>query len=180
MLVDALLFRSKFALLKGTVAEADRLLEKALADGGKVFIPAFSLGRTQELIYEMDRLFSDPKLNSRFPSLSSNGRIPVFIDTPLGLEITKIYSRLSEYWDKESKELFHKGDHPIDFKNLYSVEKYQDHKRLLNINGPAIIIAGSGMCTGGRIVDHLEHGLEDSANDIFFVGYQAKKGLNYS
>ena len=57
---------------------------------------------------------------------------------------------------------------------MYGVEKYRDHKKLLNIKGPAIIIAGSGMCTGGRIVDHLKCGLEDPANDIFFVGYQAK------
>ena len=54
------------------------------------------------------------------------------------------------------------------------MERYRDHQKLLDIKGPAIIIAGSGMCTGGRIVDHLEHGLQDSANDIFFVGYQAK------
>jgi len=100
--------------------------------------------------------------------------IPVFIDSPLGLEITKIYSRLSEYWDKEAKELKAKGDHPIDFKNLYSVERFRDHKRLLEMEGPAIVIAGSGMCTGGRIVEHLKERIEDSRNDIFFVGYQAK------
>jgi len=98
----------------------------------------------------------------------------VFVDSPLGLKITKIYSDLEEFWDKEAKALKAKGDHPIDFKNLYAVEKYRDHKKLMNIKGPAIIIAGSGMCTGGRIVDHLKHGLEDPANDIFFVGYQAK------
>ena len=101
-------------------------------------------------------------------------KIPVFIDSPLGLKITKIYSDLEQYWDKEAKDLKARGDHPIDFKNLYSVEKYRDHKKLLDIKGPAIIIAGSGMCTGGRIVEHLKHGLQDSANDIFFVGYQAK------
>ena len=137
----------------------EKLLHKALADKGIIYIPAFSLGRTQELIYELDRIGT---------------KIPVFVDSPLGLKITKIYSDLEEFWDKEAKALKAKGDHPIDFKNLYAVEKYQDHKKLLNINGPAIIIAGSGMCTGGRIVDHLEHGLEDPANDIFFVGYQAK------
>jgi metallo-beta-lactamase family protein len=101
-------------------------------------------------------------------------KIPVFIDFPLGLKITKIYSDLEQYWDKEAKDLKARGNHPIDFKNLYSVEKYRDHKKLLDIKGPAIIIAGSGMCTGGRIVEHLKHGLQNSANDIFFVGYQAK------
>ena len=134
-------------------------LDRALDDGGKVFIPAFSLGRTQELIYEMDRIGT---------------KVPVFIDSPLGLEITKIYSRLSEYWDKEAKELKANGDHPIDFKNLYPVERFRDHKKLMEMDGPAVIIAGSGMCTGGRIIDHLREGIGDSRNDIFFVGYQAK------
>jgi len=144
---------------KDRVAALDKLLHKALADKGIVYIPAFSLGRTQELIYELDRI----KI-----------KVPVFVDSPLGLKITKIYSTLEEFWDKEAKTLKSKGNHPIDFKNLYAVQKYRDHKKLLNINGPAIIIAGSGMCTGGRIVDHLKHGLEDPKNDIFFVGYQAK------
>ncbi|MCD4722845.1 MAG: MBL fold metallo-hydrolase [Desulfobacula sp.] len=144
---------------KGRLNALKKMLHKALADKGVVYIPAFSLGRTQELIYELDRL---------------GIKVPVFIDSPLGLKITKIYSYLEAFWDKEAKDLKKKGDHPIDFKNLYAVEKYRDHKKLLNITGPAIIIAGSGMCTGGRIVDHLKHGLEDPLNDIFFVGYQAK------
>ena len=92
----------------------------------------------------------------------------------LGLKITQIYSDLEAFWDKEAADLKAGGDHPMDFKNLYAVGRYRDHKKLLDIKGPAVIIAGSGMCTGGRIVDHLAHGLEDPANDIVFVGYQAK------
>ena len=140
----------------------------------------------------MDRLFSatDPhrltqtgnshakrKIKERQEGMAAQKaefNVPVFIDSPLGLEITKIYSRLSEYWDREAKELKAKGDHPIDFKNLYSVERFRDHKRQLEMDGQAIIIAGSGMCTGGRIVDHLKSGIEDARNDILFVGYQAK------
>ena len=179
---------------KERVRRLGEILARALKDGGKVFIPAFSLGRTQELIYEMDRLFSDPQITQisadygkelaakRRKSRKIRERkvqkaevkIPVFIDSPLGLEITKIYSRLSEYWDKEARELKGKGDHPIDFKGLYAVERFWDHKKLLEMDGQAIIIAGSGMCTGGRIVDHLKSGIEDARNDILFVGYQAK------
>ncbi|MGB3222118.1 MAG: MBL fold metallo-hydrolase RNA specificity domain-containing protein, partial [Desulforhopalus sp.] len=144
---------------KGRIEALRNLLQKALKDKGIIYIPAFSLGRTQELLYELDRI--GPK-------------VPVFVDSPLGLAITKIYSNLADFWDEEAKDLMEKGDHPFDFKGLYAVEKYQDHKKLLNIKGPAIIIAGSGMCTGGRIVDHLRLGLEDPANDIVFVGYQAK------
>ena len=144
---------------KGRIEVLRKILGMALDDGGIVYIPAFSLGRTQELIYEFDRIGT---------------KVPVFIDSPLGLEITKIYSRLDSFWDKEAKDLKAKGDHPIDFKNLYSVERFRDHKKLLDMDGPAIIIAGSGMCTGGRIIEHLRKGIEDSRNDIFFVGYQAK------
>ena len=141
------------------VTALKKLLKRALEDKGIVYIPAFSLGRTQELIYELDRIKTEA---------------PVFIDSPLGLGITKLYQDMEPFWDKEARTLKAQGDHPIDFKNLYAVEKFKDHQYLLNIKGPAIIIAGSGMCTGGRIVDHLKNGLDNPANDVFFVGYQAK------
>lgn len=147
------------------VERLSSILNKALQDNGKIYIPAFSLGRTQELIYEIDRIFSEHKIEKS---------IPVFIDSPLGLKITKIYSDMNEFWDQEATDLLRKGDHPIDFENLYAVENYQHHKKLMEIPGPAIIIAGSGMCTGGRIIDHLENDLDNSKSDILFVGYQAK------
>jgi metallo-beta-lactamase family protein len=144
---------------------ADRLatlantLDHALSDSGIVYIPAFALGRTQELIFELDRI---------------NPGVRVFIDSPLGIRITRLYQAMDQCWDREAKALKAAGDHPIRFKHLYAVEKFQDHQRLLHLTGPAVIIAGSGMCTGGRIVNHLKHGLSDPKNDLFFVGYQAK------
>nr|WP_246294122.1 hypothetical protein [Desulfobacter latus] len=84
---------------------------------------------------------------------------------------------MDDCWDREAKALKAAGDHPLRFKHLYAVEKFQDHRRLLHLTGPAVIIAGSGMCTGGRIVNHLKHGLDDPKNDLFFVGYQAKGTL---
>ncbi len=149
-------------------------LTRAMADKGKVFIPAFSLGRTQELLFELDRLFSDEQWKN-----SRNTPVPVFVDSPLGLKITKIYSELHPFWDSECKNLQAQGDHPFDFENLYAISRYKDHKMLLDIPGPAIIIAGSGMCTGGRIVDHLESGLEKPENDIFFAGYQVRGTPGY-
>jgi len=156
------------------VRRLGKILTRALVDKGKILIPSFALGRTQELIYEMDRLFSDPELRKEFPELNSGSRIPVFLDSPLGLEITKIYSRLSEYWDKEAKHILRQGDHPIDFDHLYAVEGHMDHLKLCDMDGQAVIIAGSGMCTGGRILKHLKAGITDQKNDIFFVGYQAR------
>lgn len=156
------------------VRRLGKILTRALVDKGKILIPSFALGRTQELIYEMDRLFSDPELRKEFPELNSGSRIPVFLDSPLGLEITKIYSGLSEYWDKEAKHILRQGDHPIDFDHLYAVEGHRDHLKLCDMDGQAVIIAGSGMCTGGRILKHLKAGITDRKNDIFFVGYQAR------
>ena len=139
------------------------VLSRALADQGKVWIPAFALGRTQELLYEMDRLFHDGSFQAT-----------VFVDTPLGLEITKIYSNLSAYWDKEALALFAGGDHPMDFKGLFAVRSHSDHLRLCEADGPMVILAGSGMCTGGRITDHIRRGIGERKNDILFVGYQAR------
>ncbi|ACN15116.1 metallo-beta-lactamase family protein (RNase) [Desulforapulum autotrophicum HRM2] len=150
---------------KERVGRLGRILLKALSDNGKVFVPVFALGRCQELIYEMDRIFG---------GWEQAEKIPVFVDSPLGLQITNIYSKLSEYWDGEAKALLDAGDHPIDFKNLYAVENHGSHAQLTDIKGPAVILAGSGMCTGGRIVNHLKKGLEDRRNDLLFVGYQAQ------
>ncbi|MFH0726863.1 MAG: MBL fold metallo-hydrolase [Pseudomonadota bacterium] len=151
------------------IGRLESILEKALGDNGKVLIPAFALGRTQELLYELDRLFSNPK--SSFSK--ENRHLPVFIDSPLGLAITRIYSDLTEGWDREAKALLANADHPLDFDHLYGVASFTDHQQLLELNGPAIIIAGSGMCSGGRIVAHLKRHLDDPATDILFVGYQA-------
>ncbi|EFK11547.1 metallo-beta-lactamase domain protein [delta proteobacterium NaphS2] len=138
-----------------------QVLQKALADGGKVLIPAFALGRTQELLYEMDRVFG-----------KGDFRVPVFLDSPLGLEITKVYSSLSQYWDQEARGHLSRGDHPIDFDGLYAVRRHSDHMDLQRTDGPMVILAGSGMCTGGRIVNHIREGIEKPENDMLFVGYQ--------
>lgn len=148
------------------VERLGKVLKRCLADGGKVFIPAFSLGRTQELLFELDRLCADP-------DLGIGSRVPVCIDSPLGLEITRIYSRLKPFWDEEARELLRQGDDPLDFAELYAVTRFKDHRELVHTDGPAVIVAGSGMCTGGRIIDHLLHGLDNPRNDVLFVGYQA-------
>lgn len=155
------------------VERLGQALVRAFSDGGKVFIPAFALGRVQELLYELNRLRTDDVLKEKFPQLAKLQRIPVMVDTPLGLELTKIASSLSAYWDREAKAQLRRGDHPLNFDRLYAVTNSKDHRRLLESKGPMVILAGSGMCTGGRILDHLKEGIEDPRNDIVFVGYQA-------
>jgi metallo-beta-lactamase family protein len=158
---------------EGRMMRFAAILDHCLSDGGKVYIPAFSIGRTQEILYELDRIFSDPQCHRSFPRLKSSTRPPVFVDSPLGIEITKLYTTLAEFWDEEARGLMEKGDHPIHFDKLYGVEKHSDHAMLLDLKTPAIIIAGNGMCSGGRIVDHLAEGIGRPENDVLFVGYQA-------
>ena len=158
---------------KDRILRLGEILTKAIFDNGKVFIPAFALGCTQELLYAIDSLRTDPELRQRFPDLHSK-KLPVVVDSPLGLTLTETYKNLQTYWDREAINLLMSGDHPLDFPGLYSVRNYRDHLRLVKMDGPAIIIAGAGMCTGGRIVNHLVTGLEDPKNDLLFVGFQAK------
>ncbi len=154
------------------------VISDTIANEGTVYIPAFALGRTQELLYELDRLFTEAEWRRKFPLFlkhdSGTSPVAVFIDTPLGTDITKIFYSLAQFWDQEAKELMLSGDDPLDFTGLYSVAKFHDHALLLDYDKPAIIIAGSGMCTGGRIVDHLKRALADPENHIVFAGYQAQ------
>jgi metallo-beta-lactamase family protein len=150
------------------------VLDRSLADGGKVYIPAFALGRTQEILFDLDRIFSEPALRAGLDHLRADNRPPVFVDSPLGLEITRIYADLSAFWDEQARDLLRRRDDPLDFAALYSAAQYREHRQLLEWPGAAIIIAGSGMCSGGRIVDHLRVGIENRRNDIVFVGFQAQ------
>ncbi len=146
----------------------EKVLTHAINDNGRVIIPAFSLGRTQEILYEL-KVICDR--NNKFRS------IPVVLDSPLGQTITEHYQNLVRYWKKEAKKSLVQGKDPFDFESLYTALSFRSHQAAMNLPGPAIIIAGSGMCTGGRILDHLEKDLPDERNDIIFVGYQAKGTL---
>lgn len=145
------------------LARLEETLANALKDRGKVLIPAFALGRTQEILFEIDRIFNSRRLN----------RVPVVVDSPLGVKLTAVFEAQYQFWDKEAQRLLAQGDDPIDFEGLYSVAQSRDHQQLLRTPGPMIIVAGSGMCTGGRIIDHLLTRIEDAKTDILFVGYQA-------
>ncbi len=143
-------------------ASLGAILRHCLADQGKVFIPCFALGRTQELLYELNTLCMEENLN-----------VPVYIDSPLGLELTRVYHSLRAYWDQEAKAKLASGDHPLHFPSLRTVRDLEEHFAIVDAPGPMVILAGSGMCTGGRILDHLRTGLPDPRNDVLFVGYQA-------
>ena len=141
----------------------ESILKRAIAEKGHVLIPAFAIGRTQVLLYFLNTLVE----SGRIP------RIPVAIDTPMGLSVTETYHRFEKWFDKESLAQMASGDDPLDFDSLFHVRKGRDSAKLSELPGPLIIIAGSGMCTGGRIMNHLKSGLPLENTTVLFVGYQA-------
>lgn len=144
-------------------AALEAILKRAIALKGHVLIPAFAIGRTQVLLHFLNTLVE----SGRIP------RIPVAIDTPMGLSITQTYHRFQKWFDKESLAQMASGDDPLDFDSLFTVRKGRDSAKLDELPGPLIIIAGSGMCTGGRIMNHLKSGLPLENTTVLFVGYQA-------
>lgn len=140
-----------------------RILERAIARGGHVLVPAFAIGRTQTLLWHLNALVED----GRIPE------VPVALDTPMGLEITERYQRFTRLYDREALARIARGDEPLEFENLYAVRRGRDSARLREVPGPMVIIAGSGMCTGGRIVRHLQELLPLEETTLLFVGYQA-------
>ncbi len=148
-----------------------KILRESIVDKGMVIIPAFAIGRTQELLYELNSIIESKKL----PAL------PVIVDSPLATKFVKLYSDFKLFWDKESKRRLKRDDDPFLFPGIVSIKEHREHLRILRQlskkGGPAIIIAGSGMCTGGRVTSYLKRFLPDHKSDIIFIGYQASGTL---
>ena len=146
------------------------VIERAVSDNGVVLIPAFSIGRTQELLYELEQIIHSAKKHSFWQD------IEVIIDSPMAANFTREYRRFKSLWDKEAKARVAKGRHPLDFDNIVTIDTHQQHVQLLQYlkqrQKPAIVIAASGMCSGGRIVNYLVEFLPEPTTDVIFVGYQ--------
>lgn len=146
------------------------VLEHALEDGGTVLVPAFSIGRTQELLYEIEGLIHE------FGG-ELWGNLEIVVDSPLAAEFTRIYRDLKPYWDAEATDLVHQGRHPLSFEQLTVINSHEDHLNavdyLARSHRPCVVLAGSGMCAGGRVVNYLKAMLGEKRNDVLFVGYQA-------
>ena len=153
------------------------VIEHALADGGTLLIPAFSVGRTQELLYELEGLFHDHGEGGARARDTWQG-LQVVLDSPLAADFTAGYRRLRASWDAEAIERVQSGRHPLAFEQLVTVKDHQDHLHMVNYlahsRQPAVVIAASGMCAGGRVVDYLKAMLGDPRHDVLFVGYQAR------
>jgi len=131
--------------------------------GGVILIPAFAVDRTQELLYILHELMVDDEIST----------IPIYLDSPMGIEATALYTRSISEHDAEMRQFFAEQSNPIFPPNLQVTPKSRDSRRLNDMGGPMIIISASGMATGGRILHHLRLRLSDPRNSVLFVGYQA-------
>ncbi|EQM72366.1 MBL fold metallo-hydrolase [Stutzerimonas stutzeri] len=229
----------------------EAVIEQALEDQGTVLIPAFSIGRTQELLYELEDIIQSKQrtaadlsplpsgerarvrggaadeapANSDIPPLPSGERagvrgaaspeapsdsdqphlpsgeragvrgtepsakanphtepnwpeLPIILDSPLASRFTEAYRNLKPYWNQEARERIQSGRRPLAFEQLVTIDSHSDHQKVVNhlaqTARPAIVIAGGGMCSGGRIVNYLKAMLGDKRHNVLFVGYQAK------
>jgi len=131
--------------------------------GGNVVIPSFALERSQELLYYLNQF----QLEGRIPHLLA------FVDSPMAVTITEVFEHHSELFDEDMKELLRRGESPFDFPSLKLTRTVDESKAINHIRASVIIIAGSGMCTGGRIKHHLVNNISREESTILFVGYQA-------
>ncbi|GHA27782.1 MBL fold metallo-hydrolase [Oceanisphaera arctica] len=152
-------------------------IEHALADGGTLLIPAFSLGRTQDLLYEIESLMAEFGNDAAAPDLPWN-ELEVVVDSPLAARFTGLYRKLKPFWNDEARERLSEGRHPLSFEQLTVVNSHRDHLNAVNYlarsRKPCVVLAGSGMCAGGRVVNYLKAMLGEARNDVLFVGYQAE------
>ena len=144
-----------------TVLELLAALQSAQKQGGNLLIPSFAIERTQEILYEIN-LFIEKHLISG---------IPIYLDSPMASKATEVFRQYPDFYDEDAKRLLEKGDDPFDFPDLHKIDSAEESKRLAAKKGIAII-AGSGMCTGGRILHHLKNNIENPSTHLVIVGYQ--------
>lgn len=143
-------------------------INRTVDRGGKVIIPAFAVGRTQELVYDINRMLS----NNEIP------RIPVFVDSPLAVRATSVFKASPEFLDRDTLRFIKDGLHPaLSFNGLRYISDVADSKKLNDMPEPMIIISASGMAEVGRILHHLKNNIEDERNTVCIVGWQAPNTL---
>lgn len=152
------------------------IILKTIGRGGNVIIPSFAVGRTQELIYELNKYY-----DCHMEEFCTNGNpiknIPVYIDSPLATKATEIFKKNAHVFDKEARDYILSGNNPLEFENLHFTQSVEESRKLNLSLVPKIIISASGMCDAGRIKHHLKHNLWRKESSIVFVGYQAEGTL---
>lgn len=155
----------------------ERLILHSLRDNGTILIPAFSIGRTQELLYELEDIIFRMRGRAIHRDLAWDA-LDIIVDSPLAASFNQAYAELKRHWDSEALSRDQIGRHPLDFSQLTTIADHQQHLALVNYlattEKPAIVIAASGMCAGGRIVNYLKAMIENPVHQILFVGHQAR------
>ena len=149
------------------------IVSETLDKGGTVVIPSFAVGRTQEILYELNNLKdirTDEEFRKKYETLM---RVPVYVDSPLAISATQIFKDNMDIFDEETQEIMRRGDNPLEFPGLQFTRTAEESKELNEKNESSIIISASGMCEVGRIKHHLKHNLWNPNSTILFVGYQA-------
>ena len=153
--------------LKDTLLEGEAIIRQAVKDKGKILIPSFAVGRTQQLLYYLAAAFHRGDVP----------KFPVFLDSPMAIEATNIYMKHMELYDEEALELAKSGELKTDLSHVNISTTPEESKALNDVEGPIMIIAGSGMCNAGRILHHLRHNLWMPETSVIIVGYQAEGTL---
>jgi metallo-beta-lactamase family protein len=144
-----------------------QVITDTVAKQGKVIIPAFAVGRTQEIIYSLHKLH----IAKRIPE------VPIFVDSPLAVNITTVFKMHSECYDEETRKFVDENGPVFTFSSLKYIEDRAESIKLNSLSGPAIIVSASGMCESGRILHHLKNNVESEHNTILIVGFQAQHTL---
>lgn len=149
------------------------IVSETIDNGGTVVIPSFAVGRTQEIVYELNKLKEkrdDEEFLKKYEKLM---KVPVFVDSPLAISATEVFRENMDLFDDDVKEEMEKGDNPLEFPGLQFARTSEESKALNESNESSIVISASGMCEVGRIKHHLKHNLWNPKSTILFVGYQA-------
>lgn len=149
-----------------TVLEFLSIIKQAQEEKANVLIPSFAIERTQEILYELNLFIENKILNN----------LEVYLDSPMASKATEVFKQFPTFYDEDARRLLEKGDDPFHFPGLVAVDSAEESKRLISKQG-VVIIAGSGMCTGGRIVHHIKNNIEKENTHMIFVGYQVEGTL---
>ncbi|EKO3721765.1 MBL fold metallo-hydrolase [Vibrio metschnikovii] len=156
----------------GRAEKLREIIQRSLENGGTILIPAFSVGRTQELLFDIERLIFEHKIDAD---------LPIILDSPMAQQVTQSYRRFKALWGEEAKQRLEMHRHPLAFDQCIQITDYRTHQALVNrlasTGAPAIVVAASGMCQGGRIVEYLKALLGDERTDVIFAGFQAEGTL---
>lgn len=150
------------------------IVSETLDNGGTVVIPSFAVGRTQEILYELDVIKEEKSKDAKFKKeYETLMRAPVYVDSPLAISATEVFKENEDLFDDEAKAVMESGDNPLEFPGLKFTRTAEESKALNESDIPSIIISASGMCEVGRIKHHLKHNIWNPKSTILFVGYQA-------